>query len=128
MREPKKVRTYSELVKSCRGLREHNETLKQRIAALEEEIICLTTATPLNERLLTQRRTILAQKAKLDAVERVIVDLDTQCTNAHATKMLRKALGGYVPEPPHRTLSNGKIKDTLTGEVGEPFSRRIDDD
>ena len=27
-----------------------------------------------------------------------------------------------------RTLSNGKIKDTLTGEVGEPFSRGIDED
>ena len=35
MREPKKVRTYTEMKKSCRGLREHNEVLKNRIKELE---------------------------------------------------------------------------------------------
>jgi len=114
-REPKKVRTRPELEKSCRMLREHNEAQKGLISDLECDVYFWKTKA---EEL----------QAKLGDVERVIVDLDTQCTNAHAVKMLDKALGGYVPEPPHRTLSNGKIKDTLTGEVGEPFSRRIDED
>ena len=35
MREPKKVRTRSELIKSCHGLRLHNQTLKDRIKELE---------------------------------------------------------------------------------------------
>jgi len=30
-------------------------------------------------------------------------------------------------EPPYRTLTNGKIKDTLSGEVHEPFSESIHD-
>jgi hypothetical protein len=34
----------------------------------------------------------LKLQAKLDAVEKVIVDLDTQSTNSHAVKLLRKAL------------------------------------
>jgi len=38
MREPKKVRTEAELIKSCRMLREHNERLKGRIAELEATI------------------------------------------------------------------------------------------
>jgi len=33
-----------------------------------------------------------AAEAKLARVEKVITDLDTQCTNSHAVKMLRKAL------------------------------------
>ena len=39
MREPKKVRTIAELIKSCRMLREHNEKLKGRIAELEARIV-----------------------------------------------------------------------------------------
>ena len=39
MREPKKVRTNSELKKSCHGLRVHNEELKNRIIELETRII-----------------------------------------------------------------------------------------
>lgn len=31
-------------------------------------------------------------QAKLDTVEKVIVDLDTQSTNSHAVRLLRKAL------------------------------------
>lgn len=38
MREPKKVRTRSELIKSCRGLREHNEKLKKYIKELEAQL------------------------------------------------------------------------------------------
>jgi chromosome segregation ATPase len=35
---------------------------------------------------------VMQLQAKLEAVERVIADLDTQCTNGHAVKALRKAL------------------------------------
>ena len=35
MREPKKVRTNAELVKSCRMLREHNQRLKATIKRVE---------------------------------------------------------------------------------------------
>ena len=36
MREPKKVRTEAELIKSCRMLREHNERLKTEIKAIRD--------------------------------------------------------------------------------------------
>ena len=32
-----------------------------------------------------------------------------------------------VKEFPDRPLTDGKIKNTLTGEVGEPYSRTLDD-
>ena len=38
MREPKKVRTIAELIKSCRMLREHNEKLKGRNSELEARL------------------------------------------------------------------------------------------
>ena len=39
-----------------------------------------------------ERAKVEELEAKLERVEKVILDLDTQCTNAHATKMLRTAL------------------------------------
>ena len=38
MREPKKVRTEAELIKSCRMLREHNERLKATIKRVEDAV------------------------------------------------------------------------------------------
>lgn len=43
MREPKKVRTRPELVKSCRALRVFNAELKERIKELETENTHLKT-------------------------------------------------------------------------------------
>ena len=40
-----------------------------RIAELEEEKVCLLTDTPLNERLLTQRRTIGKQADRIEVLE-----------------------------------------------------------
>ena len=37
-------------------------------------------------------------------------------------------IGTRVVEPRFRELSNGQIKDTLTGEVGEPYSRPAEED
>ena len=49
MREPKKVRTEAELIKSCRMLREHYEKLKGRIAELEAKLKWLEGLLRMNQ-------------------------------------------------------------------------------
>ena len=52
------------------------------------------------EMIMLRGQEIATLKAKLARVEKVIVDLDTQCTNGHVVKTLRKALADVKEQKP----------------------------
>ena len=56
-----------------------------RIAELEEEKVCLLTDTPLNERLLTQRRTIGKQADRIAELEATIKRVKAEVRNIDET-------------------------------------------
>jgi chromosome segregation ATPase len=75
MREPKKVRTKTELIKSCRGLREHNEALKQRIKELEAENEVLhTRSSDRGEQVLDLNLDIATLNQRIEELEEEMKD------------------------------------------------------
>ena len=82
MREPKKVRTRPELVKSCRALRVHNEALKAEIHALKTgyqgACYCCESVGELNQALQKRLNELEAEVERQRAFFRYVEGLCEQ--------------------------------------------------